>query len=369
MKQIPFFNYPAIFNQRKELYMKTLEDVLSRGAFIMQKDLQDFEENLANKTGAKHAIGVADGTMALLMSLMAAGINRGDEIIVPAHTFIASAAAIHHAGAIPILVDCGHDHLIDASSAKKAINSKTKAIMPVQLNGRVAKMEPFLELASENNLIIIEDSCQSLGAKYKDKQAGTFGIAGTFSFFPAKTLGCFGDGGAIITDNDSVAEKLKIIRDHGRDPNDGKVKFYGFNGRLDNIHAAILDQKLKFYDEDICRRRSIASLYQENLSHIESLRLPPAPDSDPDHYDVFQNYEIQAEDRDKLRIFLDERGIGTILQWGGYTINNFEDLGFNNKLKETDLMRSRFLMLPMHPLITDEDIFYICENIIDFYQK
>jgi len=368
MQEIPFFNYPAIFNQRKDLYLKTLEDVLSRGAFIMQQDLRDFEENLAKKTGVKHAIGVADGTMALLMSLMAAGINRGDEIIVPAHTFIASAAAIHHVGAIPVLVDCGYDHLIDPSSAEKAISKKTKAIMPVQLNGRVAKMEPFLELAQKNGLIIIEDSCQSLGAKYKNKQAGTFGVAGTFSFFPAKTLGGFGDGGAIITDDDGVAEKLKIIRDHGRDPKDGKVKFYGFNGRLDNIHAAILDQKLRFYDEDINRRRAIASLYQDKLAHVNFLKLPPAPNSDPDHYDVFQNYEIQAEDRDKLRAFLNERGIGTILQWGGYTINNFEDLGFNKKLKETDLMRSRFLMLPMHPLLTDNEILYICENIIEFYQ-
>ncbi len=367
MQKIPFFNYPKIFQQRKQLYMDTLDDVLSRGAFIMQSDLENFEKNLANKTGSSFALGVADGTMALLMSLMACGIKRGDEVIVPAHTFIASAAAIHHVGAKPVLVDCGDDHLIDFNSAKNAITNKTRAIMPVQLNGRVAKMDSILELADSENLIIVEDSCQSLGASYKNRQAGTFGKAGTFSFFPAKTLGCFGDGGAIITNDEEIAEKLKIIRDHGRDSSDGKVKLYGFNGRLDNIHAAILDKKLEFYDQDINRRREIATIYQENLNDLDVLKLPPAPDSDPDHYDVYQNYEIEAINRDSLREFLSDNGIGTILQWGGYTINNFEDLGFNQKLKETDLMRSRFLMLPMHPLLTDEEVLYICETIKEFY--
>ena len=182
MKEIPFFNYPALFASRKEEYMSTLEDTLSRGAFIMQDELFRFEEALGNYLGVKHAIGVADGTMAILMSLMASGIEEGDEILVPAHTFIASASAIHHSGAKPVLVDCGADHLISANSVEMNLTDKTKAIMPVQLNGRVANMDGIEEIAEKNNLMIIEDSYQALGAKFKGRYGGTFGEAGTFIF-------------------------------------------------------------------------------------------------------------------------------------------------------------------------------------------
>lgn len=367
-REIPFFNYPALFEHRRDLYLDKVTDVLQRGAYIMQQDLEDFESNLAKFTGSSHAIGVADGTMALLMSLKGAGITHGDEVIVPAHTFIASAAAIHHVGATPILVDCGYDHLVDAESIEKALTNKTKAIMPVQLNGRVVNMDPILEIAKKENLLIIEDSCQSLGASYKGVQAGTFGIAGTFSFFPAKTLGCFGDGGAIITSDDNMAKKLKMLRDHGRDPLDGKSKVFGFNGRLDNLHAAILDLKLNFYDEDIARRREIATLYQTSLGHLSQLNLPPAPDSEPDHFDVFQNYEIQADNRDQLKEYLSNQGVGTILQWGGYTINDFNALGDWGPLPNTEALAKRFIMLPMHPLLTNKDIEYICKHIVNFYK-
>ena len=183
MKQIPFFNYPALFEQRKHEFNKVIGNVLERGAYIMQKDLLDFEENLADYLNVKNVIGVADGTMALLLSLIAANVGEGDEVIVPSHTFIASAAAIHHTGAKPILVECTKDHLIDANSVLTKINKKTKAIMPVQLNGRVADMDTIIKIANKYNLIIIEDSCQALGAKFANRFAGTFGVAGTFSFF------------------------------------------------------------------------------------------------------------------------------------------------------------------------------------------
>lgn len=365
-REIPFFNYPLLFQQRKEEYMSTLEDVHSRGAFIMQKDLENFELKLQEYLDVNHAIGVADGTMAILMSLMAAEIGEGDEVLVPAHTFIASAAAINHSGAKPILVDCGKDHLIDVNSVKQNLTEKTKAIMPVQLNGRVAAMEGIEDIAKENNLIILEDSCQALGAKYKEKFGGKFGIAGTFSFFPAKTLGCFGDGGAVITDNEEIANKVKMIRDHGRDPHDGKVKLYGFNGRLDNVHAAILLLKMKYYDQDIAVRRDLAKIYDSRLKHIESIFLPPPPDTG-DHFDIFQNYEIESESRDELRSHLSENGIGTILQWGGYTLNDFENLNLDNELPYTKSMTDKFMMLPMHHLLTSDDINYICDKIEDFY--
>jgi len=373
MKNIPFFNYPALFDQRKDEYLSVVQDVLSRGAYIMQKDLIDFEKDLAKYLGVKHAIGVADGTMALLTSLMASGIGRGDEVIVPSHTFIASAAAIHHTGARPILADCQADHLINPNSIVKLITSKTKAIMPVQLNGRVANMDAISKIATEYNLIIIEDSCQALGSKYKNKFAGTFGLTGTFSFFPAKTLGCFGDGGAVVTNSDEVANRIRMIRDHGRDPIDGKVKMFGFNSRLDNLQAAVLGLKLKYYDEDIDRRRQIAMIYHTQLGHIDQILLPPAPDSDSNHFDVFQNYEIEAQSRDDLREFLSQAGIGTILQWGGFMIHQYHELDLNSDLNSdlshAEEVSKKFMLLPLHSMLSNEDVVYICKKINEFYSS
>jgi dTDP-4-amino-4,6-dideoxygalactose transaminase len=373
MKNIPFFNYPALFHQRKDEYLSLVQDVLSRGAYIMQKDLIDFEKDLAKYLGVNHAIGVADGTMALLTSLMASGIGRGDEVIVPSHTFIASAAAIHHTGAKPILAECQADHLINPNSIVKLITSKTKAIMPVQLNGRTANMDAISKIATEYNLIIIEDSCQALGSKYKNKFAGTFGLTGTFSFFPAKTLGCFGDGGAVVTNNDEVANKIRMIRDHGRDPIDGKVKIFGFNSRLDNLQAAVLGLKLKYYDEEIDRRRQIAMIYHTHLNHIDQILLPPAPDSDINHFDVFQNYEIEAQSRDDLREFLSQAGIGTILQWGGFMIHQYRELDLNSDLNSdlshTEEVSKKFMLLPLHSMLSNEDVVYICEKINEFYSS
>jgi dTDP-4-amino-4,6-dideoxygalactose transaminase len=299
---------------------------------------------------------------------MAAGVCEGDEVIVPSHTFVASAAAIHHCGAVPVLVDCGRDHLIDHDSLVAAITEKTKAIMPVQLNGRVSNMDPILATAKKHGLLILEDSCQALGAKFDGRFGGTFGVAGTFSFFPAKTLGCFGDGGGIITNDSDIFEAVKMIRDHGRSPADGKAKLFGFNGRLDNLHAAVLGLKLKYYDEDISRRRAIASIYEECLGKIEELLLPPAPNSDARHFDVFQNYEIEATNRDSLREFLETKGIGTILQWGGFALHQFKDLGFDQDLPFTEAMTKKFMLLPMHPMLKDEDVLYICDAIKEFYE-
>lgn len=365
--KIPFFNYPAVYKQRKEELDEVISDVLSRGAFIMQEDLYNFEKNLSQFLGVKHAIGMADGTMALLGSLISAGIGKGDEVLVPSHTFVASAAAIHHTGAKPVLVDCLSDHLISPESVQNSITSKTKGIMPVQLNGRVAKMDQILQIADKHNLIIVEDSCQALGARYKNKYAGTFGAAGTFSFFPAKTLGCFGDGGAVITNDDSVAEKLKMFRDHGRDPKDGKAKLFGYNARLDNLQAAVLNLKLQYYDEDIKTRRRIASIYNDRLQSIEELLLPPGPNENSIHFDVFQNYEIEANEREKLRNYLNEKGVGTILQWGGYALHEFDELNLYRKLEYTEKMTSKFLLLPMHHLLSEDEANYISDQIVNFY--
>ncbi len=366
--KIPFFDYGALYRQYETEYQEAFCSVGERGAFIMQQDLTDFEASLAEYTGTKYAIGLADGTMALLIGLRAAGIGRGDEVILPAHTFVASAAAIHHAGAQPVLADIGQDHLIDAASVARLITPKTKAIMPVQLNGRVANMDQILELAESNGLKIVEDSCQALGATFKGRQAGSFGAVGAFSFYPSKTLGCFGDGGALITNDDNVAAAAKLMRDHGRGSS-GKAELWGYNSRLDNLQAAFLNIRLRNYDQEIERRREIARGYHEHLAGIEHLQLPPGPNDEGDHLDIYQNYEIEANDRDSLRLFLQEHGIGTILQWGGQTLHQFDALGMNADVPYTEAMTKRFMLLPMNISVNDDAVAYICSVIHNFYRR
>jgi dTDP-4-amino-4,6-dideoxygalactose transaminase len=365
-RSIPFFNYPALFAEHRDEYMRTFEDVLSRGAYIMQRDLAEFEEALGAYLGVGHAIGVADGTVALKLALTLAGVGQGDEVIVPSHTFIATASAVHQVGGIPVLCDCLPDSMIDVESARPLITSRTKAIMPVQLNGRTCDMDAVQALADEHGLKIVEDSCQALGAKYRDRFAGTFGVAGSFSFYPAKTLGCFGDGGALIVDDDDLAEQARELRDHGRG-SDGKVHRFGINGRLDNVQAAILHVKLKRYDESLARRRALARIYDERLAGVEALLLPPGPLADNLRFDVFQNYEIQAERREELRAALAEAGIGTILQWGGHMIHQFENLGLRANAPYAEEMSKRYMMLPMHPMLSDDDVHYVCDEIERFY--
>jgi dTDP-4-amino-4,6-dideoxygalactose transaminase len=365
-KTIPFFNYPALFAREEKELIPIIHDVLKRGAYIMQKDLLQFEENLGRYLGVKHVIGVADGTVALMMGLRAAGIGKGDEVIVPSHTFVASAAAIHHVGATPVLADCGADHLIDAADVAHKISPRTKGVMPVQLNGRTANMDGILALAQQHGLTIVEDSAQALGSKFKGRFAGTFGISGSCSFYPSKTLGCFGDGGAVFTDNDGAAEYMRLLRDHGRAAA-GDVIEWGYNSRLDNLQAAVLDFKLSRYDQEIARRRDIASFYNEKLKGVPGLVLPPAPGSDPDHFDIFQNYEVESDQRDALRAHLDANGVKTIIQWGGKSIHQFRDLKLNSDVPATEKLTSRFFLLPMNTSLSDEDVAYVCEQVLRFH--
>lgn len=363
--EVPFFNYSALFEEKETELMALIRDVLARGAYILQQDLVDFERNLEKFLDVKHAIGVADGTNALKLSLWAAGVNPDDHIIVPGHTYVASAASIHYVGAHPIFVECGADHMIDESVIEAAITDKTTAIMPVQLNGRTSNMQAICDVADKHGLKIIEDSAQALGSKFKGQSAGSFGAAGTFSFYPAKLLGCFGDGGAVITNDDEVARKVRLLRDHGRD-DDGEVVDWGTNSRLDNLQAAILDFKLKSFPQDIERRREIAQMYQDGLGDVEQLTLPPAPDSG-DHFDVYQNYEIEAERRDELQKVLREKGIGTIVQFGGKPVHKYP-LGFEGtSLPKTEGLYERMLLVPMHTALSDQDVNYVIEQIKAFY--
>jgi dTDP-4-amino-4,6-dideoxygalactose transaminase len=366
-RSIPFFNYKGAFTAREEEYVAIFRDVIHRGAFIQQKDLVDFERHLAEYLGVRHAIGVGNATDGLIMAWKAAGLRPGDEVIFPSHTMVASPASVAHAGGVPVPVDCGPDHLIDPAAVERAVTPRTRAIMPVQLNGRTSDMDAIQAIADRHGLFILEDSAQALGSKFRGRFAGTFGRAGVYSFYPAKILGCFGDGGAIVTNDDAVAEKVLLLRDHGRNAA-GEVVTWGLNSRLDNLQAAILDLQFRDYGEIIAHRRALAACYEEQLSGLRQLDLPPAPDEDPDHFDVFQNYELQADDRDALRTHLTAAGIGTLIQWGGKPVHQFKDLGLHTSLPYTDRLFQRCLMLPMNMMVSIDDAMYVSEAIRQFYR-
>jgi dTDP-4-amino-4,6-dideoxygalactose transaminase len=367
-RSIPFFPYSQLFLAREEEIISVMTDVCRRGAYILQQECRDFEANLSDFMGAKHAFGVANGTDAIIIGLRAAGIEAGDEVILPSHTYIATAAAVHMVGATPVLAECGADHMLDPEDVLRKITSKTKAIMPVQINGRTCDMVALQEIADEHGLLVCEDAAQALGSKFDGQSAGTFGVFGTISFYPAKLLGCFGDGGAIVTNDDNVAEKIGLLRDHGRNE-EGVVVAWGLNSRLDNLHAAVLDLKLKSFREDIERRRKLAAMYQEGLGDVDALILPPAPDSDPRHFDVYQNYELEADRRSELREYLTQSGIGTIIQWAGTPVHQFKELGFTDQLPKTDEFFRRCLMLPMNMALSDEDVSYVIASVRRFYGK
>ncbi len=365
-RNISFFNYSDLFLKHEKELLDVFQSVGEKGAFIMQQELSDFESNIADYTGAKFVLGVANATDAIQLLLKAGGVGPGDEVIFCSHTMVATASAIAFTGATPVPVEVGSNHLIDPESIKGAITSKTKAIIPTQLNGRIANMDEILNIANEYNLQIYEDSAQALGAKYKGQSAGTFGLGGCISFYPAKTLGCLGDGGAVLTNDKDIYNKIKLMRDHGRG-DDGNVSIWGFNSRLDNLQAAILNFFFQSYEETVERRRNIARLYHENLKDSLNVILPPSPDIDEDHFDIYQNYEIEAETRNELKEYLAENGVGTLIQWGGKAGHEFRDVGFTQSLPLTEKVMRSSLMLPLNMTVTNDEIRYICDCIGNFY--
>lgn len=365
-REIPFFNYKTAFTSRIDDYLRVIENVIRRGAFIQQRDLYVFEEHLAAYLGVRHAIGVGNATDGLIMIYKALGIGPESEVIFPSHTMVASPASVAHCGATPVPVECGADHLIDADSVEAAITPRTRVLMPVHLNGRTCDMDSLKDIAARHDLLIVEDAAQALGSSFKGRFAGTFGVAAAFSFYPAKILGCFGDGGAVVTNDDEIARKIRLLRDHGRNEQ-GEVEVWGLNSRLDNLQAAILDLQLADYANIISHRRALASEYHRGLNRLPNVLLPPGPDEESDHFDVFQNYEIEADRRDQLRAYLSTAGIGTIIQWGGKAVHQFTSLGFSATLPKTEAVFERCLMLPMNTTLGPADAQYVASKIHEFY--
>jgi dTDP-4-amino-4,6-dideoxygalactose transaminase len=370
---VPFFDWQALFAERAADYLRIIERTASSGGFILHSAVEEFEQKLACYLGVKHAIGVSDCTNGMLLGLRASDVRAGDEIILSAHAFIAAAQSIHFAGAVPVPVELDESDgcLMDPAAVVGAITPRTRGIMAVHVNGRVCDMDSLEAIADEYDLEIYEDSAQALGARLDGRLAGTFGRWAAFSFYPSKTLGCFGDAGALVTDDDEIAAALRAMRNHGAGADkriSAGCSLWGTNSRLDNIQAAILAFKLGWYGDVIDRRREIAAAYDDAFRGIAELHLPPPPSDDPRHFDIFQNYEIRCDCRDALREHLADRQIGTIVQWGGIPLHQFRALGFTQELPRTDKFFENAMLLPMNHLLTDDQVEAVIDAVQEFFE-
>lgn len=365
--KVPFVNYPLQYKNLGREIDVAIKDVLLRGDLVLREDVEKLEKSIAFFVGTRFAVGVNSCTDALIFALKAAGIKKGDEVITVSHTFFATIEAIHHCGAESILIDVGEDFLIDPEKIEKVITKRTRAILPVHLNGRVCEMDKIMRLAKKYNLIVIEDAAQSLGAKFEGKMAGSFGLAGCFSFYPAKILGAFGDGGIVTTNNKNIAERTRLLRNHGQKTKT-EIVCYGFTSRLHNLQAAVLNVKFKHLPKWIKRRRGIAQIYSKGLLDVPEIKIPPAPKADVRFFDVYQNYIIKAKKRDKLFNYLKENGVETLIK-DPIPLHFHAALGLSRfKLPHTERLAKEVISLPMYPELTDKQVEYVITRVRNFYE-
>jgi len=359
----PAHNYKLIKKEIDAAY----NDVMSKGDLVLRGQLESFEKNLASFVGTKYAVGVNSGYDALHISMILAGIKSGDEVIVPAHTFVATASAVVNAGGNPVLVDVADDHNIDVSKIEKKITKKTKAIIPVHLNGHMSNMNEVMRIAKKYNLIVVEDACQSLGATFANKKAGSIGFTGCWSFYPFKILGGYGDGGAITTNDKKAAENAKFLRYNGEDRKTGEYFYHGFTCLLDNLQAAFLDVKLKHLPDWIKRRRQIAAMYKKGLEDIKEISLPHFEEKDKRYKDVFQNYVIRIKKREQLFNFLKNEGVETLVHWR-VPYYRYKNLKLKNYgFPVTESLSKQVISLPMNVEITDEQVKYVVKKVKEFF--
>jgi dTDP-4-amino-4,6-dideoxygalactose transaminase len=365
--RVPFVDLPTHYARLEPELLPVIQDTLRRGDVILREQLRAFEKNLAAFVGTTCAVGVNSGFDAIHLSVRAAGIGPGDEVITVAHTFVATVAAIVHVGATPVLVDVGEDFNMDLEAFEGAITPRTRALIPVHLNGRLCDMERLMRVAQAHGLAVIEDAAQALGATLNGQKAGSFGLTGCFSLYPFKMLGAFGDGGIVTTNDLEIAQKISWLRDHGQDRVAREYRCFGFNCRLDNLQAALLDVKLRHLPAWIERRRAIARMYHDGLSRIPQLRLPHFSDSR--FYDVYQNYVIRAEQRDELAAHLEDSGVETLISWRR-PLHHHEALGLSHlRLPETERIGREVLSLPMNTELTDEQVACVIESVWSFYKR
>jgi dTDP-4-amino-4,6-dideoxygalactose transaminase len=351
---VPFVDLQSQFHELRGEIVPRITQVMEDASFILGPDVARFEANFAAYVGTRHCVGVESGTAALLLALEALNIGPGDEVIIPANTYIASALAVSALGALPVLVDVDANYLIDPARLDDALTPRTKAIMPVHLYGQAVPMDPIAEFAERHELHVLEDACQAHGARHDGRHVGSFGDAGAFSFYPGKNLGAYGDGGAIVTNDAELADRLRLLRDFGqRKKYEHIVK--GGNCRLDSIQAAVLDVKLAHLDGWNEARRRHAAAYDARLERI-GIKPPPRIHGEGD---VYHLYVVELEHRDGVAAELRERGIATGIHYPIpiHLQPAYADLGLGpGAFPRTEQSARRLLSLPMFPELTDEQI-------------
>ena len=365
--KVRFVNPAKVYQMIKPELDAAYFEVMTKGDLIDRGQLRNFEEHLAAFVGTKYAVGLNSGYDALHMSLRAAGIGPGDEVIVPAHTFVASASAVVNVGAKPVLVDVGKDFNIDCDKIVEAVTPRTRGIMPVHLSGYMADMVRVMEIAEQHRLVVVEDACQSLGSQMLGKKAGSWGLTGCWSFYPFKILGGYGDGGGITTNDPEVAKFATRMRYNGEDRQTGEYHGHGFTCLLDNFQAAFLDVKLRHLPAWIVRRQAIAARYRAGLADLPDLLLPHYDDPRRDH--VYQNYVVRAKQGNDFSEYLQGHGIEVLTQFRKpyyrHAALQLEDRGF----PETEALSREVCSLPMNVEITDPEIDYVIDTVRRFYTK
>ena len=371
MRKIQMVDLQTQYQRIKADIDRGIQAVIDEAAFVKGQQVADFQHNLEAYTGAKHVITVGNGTDALQIALMGLGLQRGDEVITPTFTFIATAEVVALLGLTPVVVDVDWETMnMSVESLKKAITPRTKAIVPVHLFGQCANMEEIISIARAHNLYVVEDACQAIGAQYtfadgSTKQAGTIGDIGCTSFFPSKNLGCYGDGGAIFTNDDDLAARMRAIANHGM-----VVRYHhdmvGVNSRLDGIQAAILDAKLPHLDEYIASRRRAAAYYDKAFANNPHLLIPG---HEPHSTHVYHQYTLRLidVDRDNVKAQLQEAGIPAMVYYPVplHLQKAYQDPRYKaGDFPVAERLASCVLSLPMHTELDDEQLAYITENVL-----
>jgi len=360
--QVPLLDLKAQYATIKDEIKAAINEVLESQYFILGPKVEQFEEKIAEYCNTKYAIGVASGTDALLISLMVLDVGHGDEVITTPYTFFATAGSISRLGAKPVFVDIDpKTYNINPGLIEEKITDKTKAIIPVHLYGQCAEMDTILEIAEKHGLYVIEDAAQAIGAKYKERKAGSMGDMGCLSFFPSKNLGGYGDGGMVVTNNSELAEKVRVLRVHGAKPK-YHHSMVGLNSRLDAIQAAVLLVKLKYLDDWSEARRENAEVY--NHLFAETDVVTPYVEDYNEH--IYNQYIIRVKDRDRVRDYLKEQDIGTSIYYpvSLHLQECYADLGYKEgDLPESEKAAKETLALPIYPELTPEQQEYVVEAI------
>jgi len=377
--QVPLLDLKAQYARIREEIKSAVDEVLESQVFILGPKVESLEKNVAAYCGAKHAVGVSSGTDGLLVALMALGVTSGDEVITTPFTFFATAGAIARLSAIPVFVDIDPvTYNIEPTGLERAISVRTKAIIPVHLFGQCAEMDAIMALSRKHGIPLVEDAAQSIGAEYKGRKAGTLGTIGVFSFFPSKNLGGFGDGGMVVTDDPALDERIRLLRHHGSSRT-YHHSVVGGNFRLDALQAAVLGVKLRYLDGWSAARRENARFYDRRfeecgLTERGRLVCPAAvyrTGGDP-NYHIYNQYTLRAGDRDRLRAFLKDAGVGSAVYYPVplHLQECFATLGYRSgDFPEAERAAERVLSIPVYPELSMKQKEYVVQRIAEFYEK